>query len=96
MNFFISKDKLNEQNQLRNMNNTNPKQYWKYIKNLIPKQTVKQQPNLNEFYNHFENINTKIINDDKFENIQTNNSLNEPNALKILTTVKHRVPLIIL
>lgn len=93
MNFFISKDKLNKQNQLRNMNNTNPKQYWKYLKSLKPKQTVKQQPNLNELYNHFESINTKIINDNKFdniENIQTNNSLNEPiSENEILKCIKN-------
>ncbi|MEW8548531.1 MAG: reverse transcriptase family protein [Candidatus Thiodiazotropha sp.] len=58
MNKYISRHRANKSKQLRDMQSKNPKEYWRYLNSINYNKRQKEQPSLNEFYEHFKNINT--------------------------------------
>ena len=78
MNKYIAKHKKYTQNKLRNLESKNPKDYWKFI-NSLKKKEPNNIPSLDDFYEHFKNLNQGDIFGSEtpgFENYQNNNSLN--------------------
>ena len=53
MNKFNAKHRLQNKNKLRSMQSKRPKEYWKFINSL----KHRNSPYLNEFYEHFKNLN---------------------------------------
>jgi len=51
MNFYIKKYQTNNQSKLRNLSSKNPKQYWKFLNSLKPKQQHDKSPSLEIFTN---------------------------------------------
>ena len=78
MNRYIKMYKIDKTKKLRNMQTKNPKEYWKYLKNLKTK-NYNSQPSLNEFYDYFKTINK--INEPQHEafNINVENDENTLN-----------------
>ena len=72
MNFYIKKDRCENAIELRNLSHKDPKKYWQYLKNLDKKPNDKQTPSLNEFFEHFKNIN---LNDIPSQDIQEDPNL---------------------
>ena len=72
MNFYIKKDRRENAIKLRNLSHKDPKKYWQYLKNLDKKPNNKQTPSLNEFFEHFKNIN---LNDIPSQDIQEDPNL---------------------
>ena len=56
MHKYIKKHKLDKINKLRNIQSTEPKVYWKYLKSL-QQNTTNTHPTLNQLYDYFKNIN---------------------------------------
>ena len=56
MNNYINKHNKGNESKLRNMHRKRPKEYWKFLNSLKTKKP-NEQPDLNEFYEHFKNIN---------------------------------------
>ena len=69
MNKFIAKHRKQNENKLRSMQSKRPKEYWKFINSLKHRKSL-NSPSLNEFYEHFKNLNaasdddTNILNTD--------------------------------
>ena len=69
MNKFIAKHRKQNENKLRSMQTKRPKEYWKFINSLKHRNSL-NSPSLNEFYEHFKNLNaasdddTNILNTD--------------------------------
>lgn len=79
MNKYINKHIENTKINIRNLNKNNPKEFWKIINNLDPKQKDTTF-NINEFYNYFENTNVAPENnndDDDEINIDMNGGFDE-------------------
>lgn len=78
MNFYIKKQKQSNSDKLREMSGKNPKQYWKFLKSLKPKNKDNISPNVSKFYEHFKEINTNYITDERFtEEINVTHELND-------------------
>ena len=56
MHKYIKKHKLDKIKKLRNIQSTEPKVYWKYLKSL-QQNTTNTHPTLNQLYDYFKNIN---------------------------------------
>ena len=56
LNNYINKHNKANESKLRNMHRKRPKEYWKFLNSLKNKKQ-NEQPDLNEFYEHFKNIN---------------------------------------
>ena len=56
LNKYINTHNRENESKLRSMHHTRPKDYWKFLNSLKTK-TPNTQPDLNEFYEHFKNIN---------------------------------------
>ena len=56
MNTFIAKHKDSKAKQLRDMHSNRPKDFWKYLNSLKPKENS-IMPSVEEFYSNFKNIN---------------------------------------
>jgi hypothetical protein len=48
------------------MSDKNPKQYWSYLNKLKPKSKITTTPTLEELQEHFKELNTNTINDNRF------------------------------
>lgn len=83
MNKYIRKHKLDKADKLRNLQATNPKEYWKYIKSLQNK-TSKSQPSLEDFYEYFKSINQ---NDDTQDDSPVYNLLDDSETLNSKITL---------
>ena len=100
MNFYINKYNFENEKKLRNMETKNPKKYWKILKKSKKKKSdVSNQPDINEFYNYFKNINMNNEKEDTFENSDSdftyldNTELNSPitgsEILKCISNLKN-------
>ena len=81
MDHFIKKERYNNQQKLRKLSENSPKQYWKFINKLKPNQKESIQPSIEEFYNHFQNINQSNLKDDRYAeqlNVHSNDFLDLP------------------
>ena len=67
MNYYIEKEKHANAAKLRNMHVKSPKQYWNFLNKLKPKVKGSKSPNIDDFYNHFKNINSDSNHDNDFE-----------------------------
>ena len=56
MNFFINKQKQKNEDKLRQIHSTNPKEFWKYL-NSFQNKGNEISPTVNEFYDFFKNVN---------------------------------------
>ncbi|KAL4232019.1 hypothetical protein ACF0H5_009597 [Mactra antiquata] len=61
LDYYIKKEKHNNSVKLRKLNESNPKKYWKFLKNIKPNNTKKASPSLDEFYHHFKSVNESTI-----------------------------------
>lgn len=52
MNFFINKQKQKNEDKLRQIHSTNPKEFWKYL-NSFQNKGNEISPTVNEFYDFF-------------------------------------------
>jgi len=86
MNYYIKERKQNFANKLRSMNDKNPKQYWSFLNKLKPKTKVNNTPTLQEFYNHFKEINTNTITDNRFNDTNSQSTTNTSHRLDNLIT----------
>ncbi|MCG8112934.1 MAG: reverse transcriptase domain-containing protein [Candidatus Thiodiazotropha taylori] len=77
---YIHLYRIHKAKKLRNMQNKNPKAYWKYVNSINKNITQTKQPTLDQFYKHFRNIN-ETINDDTAENTILNMQLNDTNEI---------------
>ena len=78
MNYFINKNKENNQKILRRLSTNNPKKYWKFLNSLKPKTKDAPSPSIEEFYNHFKNVNSNSDNENDTElNTEQINNSNE-------------------
>jgi hypothetical protein len=84
MNVFINKHKLQKERKLRAMSSHKPRDYWKYLNSLTPRNTEKT-PTVSEFFDYFKNINSphsEIDDNAPFNEepliIEDNNALNRP------------------
>ena len=60
MKYYINKHKHNTANKLRKMQSNNPKKYWKLLrKNKKSKENKSVTPNIDDFYKHFQTVNSK-------------------------------------
>ena len=66
--FYVNKEKLSTSAKLREMNDKNPKKYWKFIRGLKPKTKESSSPPLESFHEHFKEINKNSIDDNRFNN----------------------------
>lgn len=57
MNKHIRQFKKVNESKLRNLNKSNPKEYWKYLNRLKNKKNPPEVPNINEMFNYFKTIN---------------------------------------
>jgi hypothetical protein len=84
MNFYIKLNKQISAEQLRAMNDKNPKKYWKFLNQLKPKTKDSPTPSLEEFYDYFKEINRNNVDDNRFNNeILTNQNSTESLNAKI-------------
>ena len=86
MNKYMKQHKLDEINKLRNMQLTDPKVYWKYLKSLQTN-TNNTQPPLDKLYDYFKNINQSDEVQDDVPNINLTNSDNVLNAKITITEI---------
>ena len=77
MNKYITLYRVNKSKQLRDMESKNPKEYWRYLNSINCNKSQKEQPSLNDFYEHFKNINTTNDLDEQL----TNEYLNDENQI---------------
>ena len=56
MNTYINRHNKNNEEKLRNMHCKRPKDYWKIL-NSIKNKTAKEMPDINSFYDHFQECN---------------------------------------
>lgn len=80
MNKYINLYKIDKAKKLRNMQTKSPKDYWKYLNSLNNNKTSKQHPTLDQFYEHFKNIN-EAVNYDDGDELTINMQLNDTNEL---------------
>ncbi|MEW8548196.1 MAG: reverse transcriptase family protein, partial [Candidatus Thiodiazotropha sp.] len=59
MNFFINKHKESNATKLRDIHSKRPKEFWRYLNSLKPKQNNKM-PSINQFHNYFKKVNTDV------------------------------------
>lgn len=78
MNFYIKKHKQNNATKLRELNDKNPKRYWKFLNSLKSNKKDNPSPNIHEFFEYFEKTNSNTIQDDRFEDYELRLS-QEPN-----------------
>ena len=96
MDIFIKKHQNKTQVKLRNMNTKklkNSKEYWKYLNSFKPKKKNECSPTLEEFYEHFKNINHNSIKEDNpltdYDLSESNEYLNSQiTTEEILTCIK--------
>ena len=58
MDKYITLYRVNTSKQLRDMELKNPIEYWRYLNSINCNKSQKEKPSLNDFYEHFKNINT--------------------------------------
>ena len=63
---YVREYKHAQATKLRNMKTSNPKHYWNFLKKMKPKSKSTPSPTLNDFYEHFKNVNTAPDDDDTF------------------------------
>ena len=80
MNKYIHLYKIDKAKKLRNMQNKNPKAYWKYLNSINKNISQTQEPTLDQFYEHFKNIN-ESTNDENADKIIFNMQLNDTNEI---------------
>ena len=64
MNKYIRRHKIDKAKQLRNMQYKNPKEYWKFLNSINKNKKSEKQPTINQFFEHFKNINETQHNQD--------------------------------
>ena len=58
MDKYITLYRVNKSKQLKDMESKNPKEYWRYLNSKNCNKSQKEHPSLDDFYEHFRNINT--------------------------------------
>ena len=64
MNFYINQHKWKNANKLRQLHTRRPKDYWRYLNSLSKNKSSEKSPSLQEFFEHFRNINVSERNED--------------------------------
>ena len=78
MNKYVSLYKIGKAKNLRNMQNKNPKEYWKYLNSINNNKTSNKKPTIEQFYEHYKNIN-EVEND--HDDLSINMHLNDTNEI---------------
>ena len=63
-NFYINQHKWKNANKLRQLHTRRPKEYWRYLNSLSKNKSSGKSPSLQEFIEHFRNINVSERNED--------------------------------
>ena len=64
MNFYINKHKWKNANKLRQIHTRKPKEYWRYLNSISKNKSSEKSPSLQEFFEHFRNVNMSEGNED--------------------------------